>query len=258
MIFDFPTVLVLMVFVSGLVWAVDSLFFAARRALSTPEDKRGLPIIVDYARSFFPIFLVVLVLRSFLVEPFRIPSGSMVPTLLVGDFILVNKFQYGIRLPVINKKIIELNTPQRGEVVVFRYPVDGTTPYIKRVIGLPGDRVAYRERKLWINEQLVVNVDVGSFVGVKSASMQTGSAHFMEQLPGHAHDIITTPTAHAFDWEGTVPPDSYFVMGDNRDNSRDSRFWGFVPDENIIGRAFFIWMNWDHGPDLSRIGTRIH
>ena len=258
MIFDFPTVLVLMVFVSGLVWAVDSLFFAARRARSTPEDKRGLPIIVDYARSFFPIFLVVLVLRSFLVEPFRIPSGSMVPTLLVGDFILVNKFQYGIRLPVINKKIIELNTPQRGEVVVFRYPVDGTTPYIKRVIGLPGDRVAYRERKLWINEQLVVNVDVGSFVGVKSASMQTGSARFMEQLPGHAHDIITTPTAHAFDWEGTVPPDSYFVMGDNRDNSRDSRFWGFVPDENIIGRAFFIWMNWDHGPDLSRIGTRIH
>ena len=258
MSFDFSTGMVLMVFLSGLIWAVDSLLFAARRQATALDGNVRLPILVDYARSFFPIFLVVLLLRSFLVEPFRIPSGSMVPTLLVGDFILVNKFQYGIRLPAINTKIIELGVPQRGEVVVFRYPVDGTTPYIKRVIGVPGDHVAYRGRQLWINQQLVANVDMGPFIGVKSASMQTGGRHLIEQLPGQPHDIITMPDAYSFDWEGTVPPASYFVMGDNRDNSRDSRFWGFVPDENIIGRAFFIWMNWDHGPDLSRIGSHIH
>jgi signal peptidase I len=257
MIFDFSALMVLLVLVSGIVWGVDAWLLRPGRIARAGTEDVPEPVLVDYARSFFPIFLIVLLLRSFLVEPFRIPSGSMIPTLLVGDFILVNKFDYGIRLPVINRKLVEIGSPARGDVVVFRYPEDPSTPFIKRVVGLPGDRIVYKDKRLFINDEPVAYDDAGTFIGVKSAVMHTGANRLVEHLGDESHDVIVTPNAYSMDWEGTVPPDSYFVLGDNRDNSRDSRYWGFVPDGNLIGRAFIIWMNWDKGPDLGRIGNRI-
>lgn len=257
MIWDFAAILTLLVFVSGMIWLIDSLLFAPKRAANATNPDAELPVLVDYARSFFPIFLLVLLLRSFLVEPFRIPSGSMIPTLLVGDFILVNKFDYGIRIPVLNKKVIELGAPERGDVVVFRYPLDPSTPFIKRVVGLPGDRVRYVDKRLYLNGSEVGRVPEGAYVGVRSAVRHTGAQLFNETLDSDTHQIIITPSIHSIDGEFEVPAGHYFVLGDNRDNSRDSRFWGFVPDENLVGRAFFIWMNWDKGPDFKRIGTTI-
>ena len=280
MIWDFSAILSLLVFVSGLIWACDTLAFAPRRmraALAAGQAQAGsdpqsssvaspalqvetppLPWPADYARAFFPIFLLVLLLRSFVVEPFRIPSGSMIPTLLIGDFILVNKFDYGIRLPVINRKVIELGQPKRGDVVVFRYPLDPSTPFIKRIVGLPGDTVRYADKILSINDQRVASISEGTYVGVRSAASNTGAMMFKEHLGDVDHDIIVMQGAGSPDGEFKVPVGHYFVMGDNRDNSRDSRYWGYVPDQNLVGRAFFIWMNWDSGPDLKRIGTIIH
>ena len=270
MIWDFGTLMVLLVAASGAIWAFDAFLLAPGRIRRTDADGTPAqpPMLVDYARSFFPVFLAVLLFRSFLAEPFRIPSGSMIPTLLVGDFILVNKFTYGIRLPALNRKVIEVGAPSRGDVVVFRYPLDPSTPYIKRVIGLPGDRIDYRNHRLTINGEVVATTDETTFIGTKSATAQTGYAKLREQLPGQAHDILVNPDGgfecpeqaggSTFHCQVEVPSGQYFVMGDNRDNSRDSRFWGFVPDENLIGRAFFIWMNWDSGPDLKRIGRVIH
>ncbi len=266
---DFAAVLLGLVLASGLVWGIDELLFARRRrarAVAAAEAAGAdeaieppPPLLVDYARSFFPIFLIVLVLRSFLVEPFRIPSGSMMPTLLIGDFILVNKFTYGIRLPVANTKVIELGAPERGDVVVFRYPEDPSTPYIKRVVGIPGDRIAYRDKMLYVNGEKVPQEMLGSYVGVGQGASHTGASLRLEQLPGAPHEILITRRP-SYSMETLVPQGQYFVLGDNRDNSKDSRYWGFVPDENLIGRAFLIWMNWDSrngGVDWRRIGDVI-
>ena len=252
MIFDFSAILVLLVAVSGLIWGLDSLIWSRSRQ---SEDR--LPIVVDYAKSFFPIFLIVLVLRSFIVEPFRIPSGSMIPTLLVGDFILVNKNTYGIRLPLINKKIVARGEPERGDVVVFRYPNDPSTPFIKRVVGLPGDLIEYKDKKLYVNGELMPQTRGTSFVGLRSAARHSGSIVAEENLQDLTHQILLTPRISSQTYQGKVPPGNYFVLGDNRDNSRDSRYWGFVPDENLVGKAFLIWMNWDRGPVFSRVGTKI-
>ena len=260
MIWDFAAILSLLALISGVIWGIDSAFFAnsrRERAIARGEPDPELPLLVDYAKSFFPIFVIVLVLRSFLVEPFRIPSGSMIPTLLVGDFILVNKYTYGIRIPVINKKVVELGVPERGDVVVFRYPVDPSTPFIKRVVGLPGDRVSYIDKQLRINGELVETIPGGTYVGVRSAVRHTGAKKFEELLGEKRHDILITPNAGPLNGEFKVPEGHYFVLGDNRDNSRDSRYWGYVPDENLVGKAFFIWLNWDSGPDFERIGTKI-
>ena len=233
---------------------------ARRQALAQPWW-------LDWTAGLFPVILIVFLLRSFLFEPFKIPSGSMIPTLAIGDLILVNKFEYGIRLPVINKKIIDVGDPQRGDVMVFRYPVDPRLDYIKRVVGLPGDVVSYQNQQLRINGELVPTKPLGEFYDEDSMRYVP---EFSEQL-GHAtHRILVDPKRPAFyggdqksfpfhencsySPEGVVckvPPGHYFMMGDNRDNSQDSRFWGFVPNENIVGRAFFIWMNFG---DLSRIG----
>ncbi len=273
MIFDFSAILVLLVAVSGGIWAIDTLFFAPKRyrneaiAQSTVDADASAvvnritrpppPVLVDYARSFFPVFLIVLVLRSFIVEPFRIPSGSMIPTLLVGDFILVNKYDYGIRLPLINKKIIEKGSPARGDVVVFRYPLDPSTPYIKRVIAIPGDKVKLKDKRLYINDKEIEQKLIGTYVGLKSSARHTGSLLTDENLLGYEHQILISPKGRNYDFEAIVPAANYFVLGDNRNNSRDSRYWGYVPDSNLIGRAFMIWMNWDRGPDLSRVGSKI-
>ena len=225
------------------------------------------PAWLEYTASFFPVILVVFLLRSFLFEPFRIPSGSMVPTLEIGDLILVNKYEYGIRLPVINKKVLDLGQPKRGDVMVFRYPLNTSQDYIKRVVGLPGDRVEYVNKQLTINGQPVPLEKVEPYY--ESERMRS-YPQFAERLGDTLHRLIvddsvspgmgreapgnTHPGACQYSGSGVVcqvPPGHYFMMGDNRDNSEDSRFWGFVPDENIVGRAFFIWMNFGN---MGRIG----
>lgn len=270
-LFDFPTIMVFLVGLSGLIWAFDAAVLARRRrrALSNlGEDvdrelaskTMRVPIIVEYARSFFPVFLVVLVLRSFIAEPFRIPSNSMMPTLLTGDFILVNKFSYGIRLPVLGTKIISIGQPSRGDVIVFKYPQDPSTPFIKRVVGVPGDSITYDNKWLYINDEKIAQEELGTYTGYGSGVSMTGASLRVEQLPGKAHEILVIESKR----DGRVKPRTldegeYFVLGDNRDNSRDSRFWGTVPDELLVGRAFTIWMNWDwgHGIDWGRIGSII-
>ncbi|MCB1745435.1 MAG: signal peptidase I [Gammaproteobacteria bacterium] len=258
--FDFPTIMVLLVAVSGGVWLIDELFFARGRRRAAEAEPVPAPRLVEYARSFFPVFLIVLLLRSFLVEPFRIPSASMMPTLVEGDFILVNKYTYGIRLPITDTKIVPLGAPERGDVVVFRAPETPDTPYIKRVVGIPGDEIAYRGKQLFINGQPVEQKDLGTYVGKDAGQEMTGASLRIEQLPGKAHEILLDglkPSLMNKRW--TVPEGHYFVLGDNRDNSHDSRYWNFVPDENLIGKAFIIWLHYDVGywPDLGRIGTLI-
>ena len=240
----------------------------AKERAALEEELGRRPWWVEYTAGFFPVIALVFVLRSFLFEPFRIPSGSMIPTLQVGDLILVNKYQYGIRLPVLNRTLIELGHPQRGDVMVFRYPHQPSQDYIKRVVGLPGDRVDYHDRRLTINGVAVPMREVAPYVDSSAQVYQ----QFIETLGKTEHPAIfregegtpvrpamqhTNPEACVYSAGGvacTVPPESYFVMGDNRDNSEDSRFWGFVPDRNVVGRAFFIWMNFS---DVGRIG-RFH
>jgi len=272
--FDFPTIMVLLVFVTGLIWALDAAFFAPRRRLVEAEpgdpsgggespalvEPREAPRLVEYARSFFPIFLIVLILRSFVAEPFRIPSGSMMPTLLIGDFILVNKFTYGIRLPVVDRKLIELGKPKRGDVIVFRSPENPATPFIKRVVGVPGDHIAYYNKVLYINGEAADQDILGEYIGTGSGTNMTSASMRDENLDGHLHKILVQTRMPTVEGKTVVPEGNYFVLGDNRDNSRDSRFWGTVPDELLIGRAFLIWMNWDwgHGIFWKRIGDSIH
>ncbi|MBS34966.1 MAG: signal peptidase I [Thiotrichales bacterium] len=268
---DFPTIMVLLVVVSGVIWALDIAVLARRRrvaaaAVAGSGDQLAIiralqpPVVVEYARSFFPVFLVVLVLRSFIAEPFRIPSNSMMPTLLTGDFILVNKFTYGIRIPVLGTKIISIGTPQRGDVVVFKYPRDPSIPYIKRVVGVPGDNVEYYNKNLYINGEQVEQEELGIFTGFGSGVGMTGMTEKTELLPGRPHAILVRDMPSGRRYQAEVAPGNYFVLGDNRDNSRDSRFWGTVPDELLIGKAFLTWMNWDwgFGIDWSRIGDAIH
>lgn len=289
---DFALILFVLLVITGVVWATDYFYLRARRrrraeaemavydaaptGVGSIEAARlrqaaydkahRVPWFIEYCVSFFPVILFVFVLRSFIVEPFRIPSGSMLPTLQNGDLILVNKYEYGIRLPVIDKKVVELGSPQRGDVVVFRYPVDPNIDYIKRVVGLPGDEVVYQNKTLFINGQEVPLVRDGDYYEPDRSAY---ISQFIEKLGAKDHKILLNKRAYQDlsaisdypyrDQCGyfpggmrcVVPEGHYFMMGDNRDNSLDSRYWGFVPDENIVGRAFFIWMNFG---DLARIG----
>jgi signal peptidase I len=257
----FEIILVVLTVLTGIVWLLDKLFFEKRRvAASGLLDDGKEPIVVDYSKAFFPVLLVVLVLRSFIAEPFRIPSNSMMPTLLTGDFILVNKFTYGLRLPVTNKKFVELGAPERGDVVVFRPPHHPEQDWIKRIVGLPGDRIAYRDNQVLLNGQPLPYAPVGAYQGRGNGAEMTGAAELQEQLGGQPHRILER-TDSLFPGQGegewVVPAGHYFVMGDNRDNSEDSRYWGFLPEKNLRGKAFLIWMNIDGGIDLSRIGSSI-
>lgn len=278
---NFPLLLVIAVAVCGLLALLDLVFFAPRRraaiasyqgSVSQPdvvviEKLNKEPLLVEYGKSFFPVLFIVLVLRSFLVEPFQIPSGSMKPTLDVGDFILVNKFSYGIRLPVIDKKVIPVGDPQRGDVMVFRYPSDPNVNYIKRVVGLPGDVIRYTsDKRLFVNGESVAE----KLIGAEPNTL--GSAElYQEKLGAVEHQIRKEMTRYRSppDTEWKVPAGHYFMMGDNRDNSNDSRYWddpnipkdllGMVPDENIVGKAFAVWMSWpepklSHLPNFSRVG----
>lgn len=253
--YDFSFFLFAASVVTGVIWGSYWLLLKSK-GVRYEADKE--PLLVEYAHSFFPIVFLVFLLRSFIAEPFRIPSASMMPTLLIGDFILVNKYTYGIRLPVINKKILDLNEPKRGDVVVFRFPKDPKVDYIKRVIGLPGDKVAYYDKKIYVNGAPVSQVSLGSYFGRGQGEDMTGSEHLEEDLAGVEHSILVRNGAPSVEGSYVIPEGSYFVMGDNRDNSNDSRYWGTVPEENLVGRAFFIWMSWDwqyNGIGFDRIGT---
>ncbi len=261
--------MLLLLVVSGGVWLVDRFALRAKRA----EDQKE-PLWIEYSKSFFPVILAVFLLRSFLVEPFKIPSGSMTPTLLEGDFILVNKFTFGIRLPVANVKLVEINSPKRGDVMVFRYPEDPSVDYIKRVVGLPGDVIEYRDKQLTINGAVQQQRHDGDYNYMSRSGMFMHTEQAAENLGGRVHAILINPDRPLLNVESvsdfphredcsfsesmfrcTVPAGSYFMMGDNRDDSRDSRYWGFVPDKLIVGKAFAIWMNFG---DLKRIGSAIN
>ena len=268
---DLALILTVLAAVTGVVWLLDSLLLAKKRRLMQAEGEEvDEPVLVEYARSLFPIIFVVLVLRSFLAEPFRIPSTSMMPTLLVGDFILVNKFAYGLRLPVLNTKIVEVGEPGRGDVVVFRYPGVGEgdpntgSDYIKRVVGLPGDRIAFRGQTLYVNDQAVAKAPVGVYVGAGHGREMTGAGVFEVDLGTRRHRSLEVAPFGNPRTEGSweVPAGHYFVMGDNRDHSADSRVWGFVPERNLVGKAFLIWLNCEGWVctgafDYSRIGDTI-
>ena len=266
--FDFPTLIVLLVLATGFIWALDAAVLARRRRAAARDGggsgegaagRVASSRIVEYAKSFFPVFLIVLVLRSFIVEPFRIPSNSMMPTLLTGDFILVNKFDYGIRLPVLDVKVLDVGSPERGDVMVFRYPADPSTPFIKRVVGVPGDRIGYYGKILYVNGEPMEQSPVGRYAGTGSGAVMDGASLRLEQLEGAGHHILIRNEARSVQGDAVVPEGHYFVLGDNRDNSRDSRYWGTVPEELLVGKAFRIWMHWDfgHGIDWKRIGKRI-
>ncbi|MEN9866634.1 MAG: hypothetical protein RL748_2224 [Pseudomonadota bacterium] len=294
---SFALVLFVLMVITGIIWCLDTFHLAkkrraaADRALAEYDARRkrltqeGLkldqgerdvlearilqqPTWIEYSGSFFPVIALVFFLRSFLFEPFKIPSESMVPTLLVGDLILVNKYTYGIRLPIINKKIININDPKRGDVMVFKYPVDGKTDYIKRVVGVPGDKIDYHGKRLTINGKPLAYQTLPEYL---NSERMTYSRQLVEDLQGTSHKILNDEPSGPFhvaqvskfpgrdncqfDDDGftcTVPAGNYFMMGDNRDNSADSRYWGFVPNENIVGKAFVVWMNFS---DVKRIGS---
>ncbi len=253
--YDFSFFLVLASLVTGIIWGGYLLFLKLSKIDPATREE---PLLVEYAHSFFPIVFIVLILRSFIAEPFRIPSGSMMPTLLVGDFILVNKFTYGVRLPVLNTKIAELNSPERGDIVVFRFPKNPKIDYIKRVVGVPGDKISYYNKIVYVNGKQAKQASLGSYQGVGQGVNMTGAEHFVENLAGVEHSILVKHGLPSVEGVFVVPEGQYFVMGDNRDNSNDSRYWGTVPEENLVGRAFFIWMSWDwqhKGVGFDRIGT---
>ena len=274
--FDIELFLVVLSAITGVIWLLDYALWRHQRARAAQQDGKKIPepIYVDYARSLFPVFFIVLILRSFLFEPFRIPSQSMMPTLWVGDFILVNKFAYGVRLPVLHTEIYQYGRPQRGDVVVFRYPNNPSVNYIKRVIGVPGDHVVYENKRLTINGQDVSEKFLGRYVGEGSGQEMTHALYFEENLLGVKHRVLNRQQSQDYYYQYAqglgkgkridfvVPPDQYYVMGDNRDNSNDSRYWGTVPVDNLVGKAVLIWFSWDFDYGLSgmfwnRIGTSI-
>ncbi len=277
-VMGFAAVLLTATFITGAVWLIDSLFFRKKRlalegvgAAATSTSAVRDPVLVEMAKSFFPVILIVFFLRSFLYEPFKIPSGSMVPTLLIGDFILVNKYTYGIRIPVINKKIIDIGSPKRADVMVFRYPEDKSKDFIKRVIGIPDDTITYKNKRLTVNGVAVETKSNGSYTDTDGGVRFFDT--FTEKLGDKPHAMMVDPNWPAMNLGQVrefpmksnctyndagltckVPDGHYFMMGDSRDNSDDGRFWGFVPEENIVGKAVLVWMNFG---SMKRVGTPI-
>jgi signal peptidase I len=264
----FALFMVVVLLITGIVWLLDALVLRKNRGMK--EE----PWYVEYSKSFFPVILFVFVIRSFIVEPFKIPSGSMMPTLLAGDYILVNKFTYGLRVPILNNTIVKVNEPKRGDVFVFHFPPDPTIDYIKRVVGLPGDQIKYEDKHLTINGKPLDEAFEADYNYINTSKDEFGreqkvsltAAKMVEQLGDVNHNILIHPFENVYEpgapgfklAQGEtviVPEGHYFAMGDNRDNSADSRVWGFVPEHNLVGRAFFIWLNFD---EFGRIGTRIH
>lgn len=267
MSFNFPLILLILTIVSGLIWLIDSLFWIKHRKTASGKIKH--PLIVDYARYFFPILLLVLIIRSFIVQPFRVPTGSLEPTVLPGDFILVSQFAYGLHFPVFNWEILPLSKPKRGDIAVFHWPVNSHKDFVKRVIGLPGDNISYVNKVLYINGKKIPQKFIGYTVDSNSPTGPSWTVKVMqENLLGIKHDIYICasnsshcPIATAQNFHDvTVPAGEYFMLGDNRDNSDDSRYWGFVPEKDLVGKAFLIWMSWDnnkHRIRWHRIGKHL-
>lgn len=271
---NFPLVLVCAVAISGVVWLIDALFFAKGRAARVAEVKARMddgageearqlaieaaaqePMLVEYSKSFFPVLAMVLVLRSFIAEPFQIPSGSMIPTLKVGDFILVNKFAYGLRLPVLRTKVIDVNQPKRGEVMVFFPPHKPDTYFIKRIIGVPGDHILLKNHQVWVNGEPLVQKTIAKLPPARPRYELA-----RETIGEVEHDIKkhVVPGQLSRKGEWVVKEGHYFMMGDNRDESSDSRVWGQVPEENIVGKAFAVWMHWESFlsvPSFDNVGS---
>jgi signal peptidase I len=249
---NFALILVLLSALTGFIYLLDMLFWARKRASNQKPRK-----IIEFSRSFFPVFFIVLLLRSFLVEPFRIPSGSLEPTLLVGDFVAVNKFAYGLRLPVWEKKVVSIANPKTGDIAVFRWPPDPSFDYIKRVIGVPGDHISYHNKVLTINGVEAKQSFVAYTIDESSGK---AVAKYKEHLNGIDHFIFVRTDIPAVSFDVDVPKGNYFMMGDNRDDSADSRFWGFVPDSHLRGKAFLVWMSWNGKTDnvrWSKVGRLI-
>ena len=269
--FNFELILFYAVVITGIIYLFDVLFLEKRRKAAyatankslphnAPEDK--MPIIIEYARSFFPVLLIVFLLRSFLYEPFRIPSGSLEPTLLVGDFIVVNKFDYGVRIPVAHNKVVKIGEPKRGDIIVFRWPPNPSVDFIKRVVGIPGDHIKYINKVLYVNGQEIPQTDDQPTTRIDETGLEQAVVQKQEDLLGTKHAIYQNPNVKNYDFQDIiVPPGMYFAMGDNRDDSADSRFWGFVPESNIVGKAVMIWMSWDsikHNIRWHRLVQKIH
>jgi signal peptidase I len=255
---DWSLLLVIALVIAGLIWIADSLFFKAKRSARTLGQSVVKPKVVELARSFFPVILIVLLVRSFVFEPFRIPSASMMPGLVDGDFIFVNKFSYGLRLPVLNTKIVSVDEPMRGDVAVFRLPSNPSIHYIKRLVGVPGDHVVVRDNRVFINGMQIPLHAAGTYIGAYGF---TGAALGTERFGDTEHVVMFATGRTATDFEATVPQGMYFFMGDNRNDSEDSRFSmvGFIPEHNLVGRAVRIWMNWrlPGWPDWRRIGMKV-
>lgn len=258
----FSIFMVLILLITGLIWWLDIIILRKNRSPINSD-----PWYVEYAKSFFPVILVVFIIRSFIVEPFKIPSGSMMPTLLAGDYILVNKFTYGLRVPIFNSRMISISEPKRGDVFVFHFPDDVTTDYIKRVIGLPGDVIGYHDKSLTVNGEPLNYSEMKDYVYFEKPRDSEGredksalpitikAEQRTENLTNIKHHVLIHEDRVSKEGDWTVPAGHYFAMGDNRDNSNDSRYWGFVPERNLVGKAFFIWLNFD---ELNRIGTTIN
>jgi signal peptidase I len=245
---NFPLFLVLATAVTGLVWLLEVVWLARRRQVKKTAkeltDSLDQPLVVEYSISFFPVLLFVLVLRSFLFEPFQIPTGSMIPTLNIGDFILVNKYSYGIRLPVVGTKVMDINDPKRGEVMVF-IPPHKDEYFIKRIVGLPGDRIRYQDKKLFVNDVMQEQEFVERLTGENSQNML-----FEETLGEFDHFIYRNRYKDPRSQSWLVPEGHYFMMGDNRDRSSDSRYWGFVSEDKIVGKAIAVWLHKEPGLNL--------
>lgn len=258
MTFNFELFLLVVTLLTGLDCLIDWLFFAESRR---QNGITKVSLRLEYSRSFFPILLVVLLLRSFLIEPYRIPTGSDEPTLLVGDFIVANKFIYGLRLPVFHNKIVTIGEPKIGDIALFRYPVNPSQDFIKRIIGGPGDRISYINKILYVNGKEASQQLLGTAVD-KGENGDTWSVEErLEDLNGIRHKIYVRPDVPAQDFSVVVPPGEYFAMGDNRDDSNDSRYWGFVPEQNLVGKAFAVWFSWQgERPYVrwSRVGTPVN
>lgn len=255
---NFPLILLCLVLLTGLLALASKIIHGSPK--KDQQEEWVLPAWAEYSRSFFPVLLIVFCIRSFLVEPFRIPTGSLEPTLLVGDFILVNKFTYGLRMPIANFTVIPVKHPQQGDIVVFHYPPNPSMDFIKRVIGTEGDHVVYKNKQLTINDKVIPQ----KFLSYAMSSDEAGQVHKVEKreetINGVTHLIYIRPGAPTADVDVVVPKNQYFMMGDNRDDSSDSRYWGFVKDEAIVGKAFAVWFSWDNlalKPRFDRIGRGI-
>lgn len=255
--YDFMFFLTLIVVITGIISLIDVLFFQKKREASQKKQ----PIVIEYARSFFPVLLLVLVIRAFLIQPYRVPTGSLEPTILPGDFIVVNQFAYGLKLPVFNTRFVQIGEPKVGDIALFRWPKDPHIVFVKRVIGVPGDHIIYKNKILTLNGKTATQLDVGMDLD-QDPNLPSAVELKIEHLPTLAHKIfIRNGINEDKDFDIVVPPNSYFMMGDNRDGSDDSRDWGFVPEENLIGKAFGIWMSWNseiNSVRWDRIGKSIY